>query len=113
MAKNDVELQALREPQSRSEEFLNYMTGRATDINALPNPASALEEYLEYLAYNGTGGGTIGIDQVTGLRDELDKKGDNLFLSDDKLSLRSGVSELSNVPMITTAEIQLILNNLT
>ena len=42
---------------SRSEEYLNHITGRATNLNALPTPHSRIEEYLEFLCYNrGTGG---------------------------------------------------------
>lgn len=57
MAKTNAELQALEQPQSRNEEFLNYITGRATDLNALPIPKSRIEEYLEYLCHNGGIGG--------------------------------------------------------
>lgn len=43
---------------SRDEEFLNVMVGRSQDLNSLPEPQSRIEEYLEYLAYNkNTGGG--------------------------------------------------------
>ena len=31
---------------SRSEEYLNYITGRAKNLNALPTPHSRIEEYL-------------------------------------------------------------------
>lgn len=58
MAKNDAELQALEQPKSRNEEYLNFLCGRAVDINALPNPYSRVEHYLEYLCHNrGQGGG--------------------------------------------------------
>ena len=30
---------------SRSEEFLNYLVGRATDLNSLPVAGSRIEEY--------------------------------------------------------------------
>lgn len=60
----------------------------------------------------GGGGGNITIDNVIGLRDSLNTKGDNLGLTDDKLSLNQGNNELSNVPMITSAEISLILDGL-
>ena len=33
---------------SRSEEFLNYIVGRATDLNSLPVAGSRIEEYLEW-----------------------------------------------------------------
>lgn len=42
---------------SRSEEFLNVMVGRSQDLNSLPVPQSRIEEYLEYLAYNKSVGG--------------------------------------------------------
>lgn len=58
MAKNDAELQALEQPKSRNEEYLNFLCGRAVDINALPSPYSREEHYLEYLCHNrGAGGG--------------------------------------------------------
>lgn len=42
---------------SRSEEFLNYIVGRDKDLNSLPVPNSRIEEYLEYLCYKGGIGG--------------------------------------------------------
>lgn len=42
---------------SRSEQFLNHIVGRSTDLDALPAPNSRIEEYLEYIAYKGVGGG--------------------------------------------------------
>mgnify|MGYP004675278495 CR=1 FL=1 len=42
---------------SRSEDFLNYLVGRTTDLNSLPVAGSRIEEYLEYLCYNGGAGG--------------------------------------------------------
>ena len=59
MAKNKAQLDAMIEPQSRSEEFLNYICGRSVDVNLLPNPQSRMEEYLEYIALNF--GGSNGI----------------------------------------------------
>lgn len=54
---------------SRSEEFLNYITGRATDLNSLPVPNSRIEEYLQYLCYNGgTGGGGNNANALTSVR---------------------------------------------
>ena len=58
-------------------------------------------------------GGTIGINDVVGLREELNKKAETLELTEEKLSLKRSSVELSNIPVITTAEIQLILQNLT
>ena len=58
MAKDNAELQALPQPQSRNEKYLNYLAGRAVDLNLLPDPQSRVEEYLQYLCYNrGQGGG--------------------------------------------------------
>lgn len=71
MAKTNQELQLLEIPKSRSEAFLDYICGRAVDLNALPIPKSRVEEYLEYLCYNrGQGGGggiqlPIAANQVT------------------------------------------------
>lgn len=42
---------------SRSEEFLNYISGRNTNLNSLPVPNSRIEEYLEFLCYNRVAGG--------------------------------------------------------
>ena len=58
MAKDNAELYAMPQPQSRNEKYLNYLAGRAVDLNLLPDPQSRIEEYLEYLCYNrGAGGG--------------------------------------------------------
>lgn len=74
MAKDNVELQALAQPQSRNEEFLNYLAGRAVDLNLLPDPQSRIEEYLEYLCYNRGigGGGGQPLDPKTVINAELD-----------------------------------------
>lgn len=53
---------------SRSEEYLNYLVGRATDLNSLPMAGSRVEEYLEYLCYNGTGSGGNNINALTSVR---------------------------------------------
>ena len=53
---------------SRSEEFLNHITGRATDLNSLPVPNSRIEEYLEYLCYNGIGSGGNNTNALTSVR---------------------------------------------
>lgn len=42
---------------SRSEEFLNYIAGRNTNLNSLPAPDSRIDEYLEFLCYNRGNGG--------------------------------------------------------
>ena len=53
---------------SRSEEFLNYIVGRATDLNTLPVPNSRIEEYLEFLCYNGIGSGGNNTNALTSVR---------------------------------------------
>ena len=57
---------------SRSEEYLNYITGRATNLNALPTPHSRIEEYLEFLCYNGTGSGWNNTNALTSVRVSYD-----------------------------------------
>ena len=59
---------------SRSEEFLNYIVGRATDLNSLPVPNSRIEEYLQFLCYNrGTGGGGNNTNALTSVRVSSDE----------------------------------------
>ena len=59
---------------SRSEEFLNYIVGRATDLNSLPIPNSRIEEYLQYLCYNrGTGGGGNNTNALTSVKVSSDE----------------------------------------
>lgn len=54
---------------SRSEEFLNYISGRNTNLNTLPAPNSRIEEYLEFLCYNrGAGGGGNNTNALTSVR---------------------------------------------
>ena len=53
---------------SRSEEFLNHITGRATNLNALPVAGSRIEEYLEFLCYNGIGSGGNNTNALTSVR---------------------------------------------
>ena len=53
---------------SRSEEYLNYLVGRATDLNSLPDAGSRIEEYLQYLCYNGTGSGGNNTNALTSVR---------------------------------------------
>ena len=53
---------------SRSEEFLNYISGRNTNLNSLPVPNSRIEEYLEFLCYNGTGSGGNNTNALTSVR---------------------------------------------
>lgn len=87
---------------SRSEGFLNYIVGRATDLNSLPVPNSRIEEYLEYLCYNGgTGGGA-------------DTNSFNALLQDiDSIKFKHGDTIKASLEIITEDEITDILNKLT
>ena len=59
---------------SRSEEFLNYISGRNTNLNTLPVPNSRIEEYLEFLCYNrGAGGGGNNTNALTSVRVSSDE----------------------------------------
>lgn len=59
---------------SRSEEFLNYISGRNTNLNSLPVPNSRIEEYLEFLCYNrGAGGGGNNTNALTSVRVSSDE----------------------------------------
>ena len=53
---------------SRTEEYLNYLVGRATDLNSLPDAGSRIEEYLQYLCYNGIGSGGNNTNALTSVR---------------------------------------------
>ena len=76
---------------SRSEEFLNHITGRATDLNSLPVPNSRIEEYLEYLCYNGIGSGGNNTNALTSVRISSDGNRyeflDSLVLLEGQLTL--------------------------
>ena len=59
---------------SRSEEFLNYISGRNTNLNTLPVPNSRIEEYLEFLCYNrGAGGGGNNTNALTSVKISSDE----------------------------------------
>lgn len=59
---------------SRSEEFLNFIAGRNTNLNSLPVPNSRIEEYLEFLCYNrGAGGGGNNTNALTSVRVSSDE----------------------------------------
>ena len=58
---------------SRSEENVNHITRRATNLNALPTPNSRIEEYLEFLCYNGTGSGGNNTNALTSVRVSSDE----------------------------------------
>lgn len=59
---------------SRSEEYLNHLTRRATNLNSLPVPNSRIEEYLEFLCYNGTGSGGNNTNALTSVKLSSDGK---------------------------------------
>ena len=90
------------------------------DVNLLPVPQSRSELFLDHIARNmntgsGNGGGItlpLEIKDVNGLEEALNKKFDSVELSNDEISFKSGNTELSSVPITTTAEIELILQNL-
>ena len=87
---------------SRSEEFLNYISGRNTNLNSLPVPNSRIEEYLEFLCYNrGTGGGA-------------DTNSFNALSQDiDIINFKNGSTIKASLEIITEDEITDILNKLT
>lgn len=59
---------------SRSEEFLNFISGRNTNLNSLPVPNSRIEEYLEFLCYNrGSGGGGNNTNALTSVKISSDE----------------------------------------
>ena len=87
---------------SRSEEFLNCITGRATDLNSLPVPHSRIEEYLEFLCYNGTGSGGNNTNALTSVR--LSNDGNRYEFLDS-----SGVVK-GTINFMTDQEVQNIKN---
>ena len=88
---------------SRSEEFLNYIVGRATDLNSLPVPNSRIEEYLEYLCHNGgVGGGGADTNSINALSQNV-----------DSIQFKNGNTTKANLEIITEDEITDILNKLT
>lgn len=87
---------------SRSEEFLNHITGRATDLNSLPVPNSRIEEYLEYLCYNGGTGGGADANSFNALSQDI-----------DSIKFKHGNAIKANLEIITEDEITDILNKLT
>lgn len=91
---------------SRSEEFLNYIVGRATDLNSLPIPNSRIEEYLEYLCHNGGAGGGAGGGADTNSFNALSQ---NI----DSIQFKHGSTTKANLEIITEDEITDILNKLT
>lgn len=87
---------------SRSEEFLNYLVGRATDLNSLPDAGSRIEEYLEYLCYNGGAGGGSDTNSFNALSQEI-----------ESIKFKHGNTIKASLQVVTEQEITNILNSLT
>ena len=87
---------------SRSEEFLNYLVGRATDLNSLPVAGSRIEEYLEYLCHNGGIGGGADTNSFNALSQNI-----------DSIQFKHGNTTKASLEIITENEITDILNKLT
>ncbi len=88
---------------SRSEEFLNHIVGRATDLNSLPAAGSRIEEYLEYLCYNGgVGGGGADTNSFNALSQNT-----------DGIKFMHGNTVKASLQVVTEQEITDILNSLT
>lgn len=87
---------------SRSEEFLNYLVGRATDLNSLPDAGSRIEEYLEYLCYNGGAGGGSDTNSFNALSQEI-----------ESIKFKNGNTVKASLQIVTEQEITDILNSLT
>lgn len=87
---------------SRSEEFLNYLVGRATDLNSLPVAGSRIEEYLEYLCYNRGAGGGSDTNSFNALSQDI-----------DSIKFKNGDVIKASLEIITEDEITDILNKLT
>lgn len=87
---------------SRSEEYLNHITRRATNLNALPVPNSRIEEYLEYLCYNGGTGGGADTNSFNALSQGV-----------DSIKFKHGDTIKASLQVVTEQEITDILNSLT
>ena len=88
---------------SRSEEFLNYIAGRNTNLNSLPVPNSRIEEYLEFLCYNiGAGGGGADTNSFNALSQDV-----------DIINFKNGSIVKASLQVVTEQEITDILNKLT
>ena len=87
---------------SRSEEFLNYIVGRATDLNSLPVAGSRIEEYLEYLCYNRGAGGGADTNSFNALSQDI-----------DSIKFKNGNTIKASLQVVTEQEITDILNSLT
>lgn len=87
---------------SRSEDFLNYLVGRVTDLNSLPVPNSRIEEYLEYLCYNRGAGGGADTNSFNALSQDI-----------DSIKFKHGDTIKASLQVVTEQEITDILNSLT
>ena len=87
---------------SRSEEYLNYIVGRATDLNSLPVAGSRIEEYLEYLCYNGGIGGGSDTSSFNALSQDV-----------DSIKFKHGDTIKARLQIVTEQEIINILSSLT
>lgn len=87
---------------SRSEEFLNYLVGRATDLNSLPVPNSRIEEYLQFLCYNGGVGGGADTNSFNALSQDV-----------DSIKFKHGDAIKARLQVVTEQEITDILSSLT
>ncbi len=87
---------------SRSEEFLNYIAGRNTNLNTLPVPNSRIEEYLEFLCYNRGVGGGADTNSFNALSQDI-----------DIINFKNGNTTKASLEIITEDEITDILNKLT
>lgn len=87
---------------SRSEEFLNFIAGRSTNLNSLPSPNSRIEEYLEFLCYNGGVGGGADTNSFNALSQDI-----------DIINFKNGSIVKASLQVVTEQEITDILNKLT
>ena len=88
---------------SRSEEFLNFIAGRNTNLNSLPVPNSRIEEYLEFLCYNrGAGGGGNNANALTSVR--ISSDGNRYEFLDSSDAVRRTIN------FMTAQEVQTIKN---
>lgn len=87
---------------SRSEEFLNYIAGRNTNLNSLPVPNSRIEEYLEFLCYNRGAGGGADTSSFNALSQDI-----------DIINFKHGSTVKASLQVVTEQEITDILNKLT
>ena len=87
---------------SRSERFLDFISGRSTNSNALPVPNSRIEEYLEFLCYNGGVGGGADTNSFNALSQNI-----------DSIQFKHGSTIKASLEIITENEITDILNKLT